>query len=73
VERNWSPLWSVWRSEHNPTTGAASQSFLWNLYRRDTTGTTRKCSLLFGLFQYSSAAEGRRLRLFYIPFGKKPE
>ncbi len=73
VERNWSPLWSVWRSEHNPTTGAASQSFLWNLYRRDTTGTTRKCSLLFGLFQYSSGADARRLRLFYIPFGKNPE
>lgn len=70
VERNWSLLWSLWRSENNPTTGAASQSLLWNLYRRETTPASRKCSLLFGLFQYSSEAEARRFRLFYIPFGK---
>jgi len=70
VERNWSPLWSLWRSENNPTTGAASQSLLWNLYRRETTPASRKCSLLFGLFQYSSEAEAKRFRLFYIPFGK---
>ncbi len=34
IERNWSPLWSLWRAENNPKTGAASQSLLWNLYRR---------------------------------------
>ena len=67
VERNWSPLWSVWRWEHNPKTGAASQSLLWNLYRRDTTPDTKKCSLLFGLFQYQSDGKNKRLRLFYIP------
>ncbi len=75
VERNWSPLWSLWRSENNPTNSASSQSLLWNLYRRETTATTRKCSLLFGLFQYSSDAEAparRDLRLFYISFGKRP-
>ena len=37
IERNWSPLWSFWRSENNPQTGARSQSLLWNLYRRDST------------------------------------
>jgi len=67
VERNWSPLWSLWRWEHNPKTGAASQSLLWNLYRRDTTPDSKKCSLLFGLFQYQSDGENERLRLFYIP------
>lgn len=72
IERNWSPLWSLWRSEHNAATGAASQSFLWNLYRHETTPASKKCSLLFGLFQYSSGGDARRLRLFYIPFGKKP-
>ncbi len=35
IERNWSPLWSIWRSEKNPAAGADSQSFLWNMYRRD--------------------------------------
>ena len=67
IERNYSPIWSVWRSEKNAKTGSSSQSFLWNLYRRDTTPETRKCSLLFGIFQYQSGSEGRRLRVFYMP------
>ena len=67
IERNWSPLWSVWRWEHNPKTGADSQSLLWNLYRRDTAPDAKKCSLLFGLFQYQSDGKNKRLRLFYIP------
>jgi len=67
IERNYSPLWSIWRSEKNAKTGAAGESLLWNLYRRDTTPETRKCSLLFGLFQYQSGLEGKRLRMFYVP------
>jgi hypothetical protein len=67
IERNYSPLWSVWRAENNAATGAASQSLLWNLYRRDTSPTTRKSSLLFGLIQYESSAETKRWRLFYLP------
>jgi hypothetical protein len=70
VDRNLSPLWSVWRSENNPNTGASSQSLLWNLYRRDRNPESRKCSLLFGLFQYQSGPDGRRWRAFYIPFGR---
>jgi len=70
VGRDLSPLWSVWRSEQNPRTGAASQSLLWNLYRHDTTADTKKCSLLFGLFQYQSGPDRQRWRVFYIPFGK---
>ena len=70
VQRNLSPLWSLWRSEHNTVTGAASQSLLWNLYRRDTTPAARKCSLLFGLIQYQSSPGSRRWRVCYVPFGK---
>jgi hypothetical protein len=73
VERNLSPLWSIWRAEKNPKTGASSQSLLWNLYRRDATPKVKKCSLLFGLFQYQSAPEGKRWRVFYIPFGRAPK
>lgn len=71
IERNWSPLWSFWRAEHNAQSGAASQSLLWNLYRRETAPATRKCSLLFGLFQYESDSQGRRGRLFYVPLGRR--
>jgi len=67
VDRDYSPVWSVWRMEHNPGTGASSQSLLWNLYRRDVTPTTKKCSLLFGLFQYQSGPEGHHVRWFYFP------
>lgn len=71
VQRDLSPLWSVWRSENNPQTGANSQSLLWNLYRRDAEPGTRKCSLLFGLIQYQTGSDGRRWRVGFIPFGKR--
>jgi hypothetical protein len=70
IERNWSPLWSLWISESNPGTGAHCQSLLWNLYRHESSPTSKKCSLLFGLFQYQSDTEMKRLRLFYIPVFK---
>jgi len=70
IERNWSPLWSIWVSENNPQSGTSSQSFLWNLYRRESTPASKKCSLLFGLFQYQSDTEMKRVRLFYIPVFK---
>lgn len=67
VERNWSPLWSLWRSENNPQAGAASQSLFWNFYRHETAPAAKECSLVFGLFQYQSNAGGTKVRLFYIP------
>jgi hypothetical protein len=72
VERDWSPLWSVWRQEYNRSSGARSQSLLWNLYRRETTLNSKKTTALFGLFRYQSGPEGRRLHLFYIPVIKPP-
>lgn len=69
IERNYSPVWSVWRAERNARTGTASQSLLWNLYRRESTAESKKCSLLFGLVQYESGAQGRRGRLCYVPLG----
>ncbi len=71
VERDYSPLWALWRAEKNPRTGATSQSLLWNLYRRQKTPDSKKCSLLFGLFQYQSGSEGKQVRLFYLPLGGK--
>ena len=67
VDRNWSPLWSLWRSEYNASTGATSDSLLWNLYRHDTTLTTSRTAFLFGLFQHRQDPQGGHLRLFYVP------
>jgi hypothetical protein len=75
VERNWSPLWSLWRSESDPKSGVTSQSLLWNSYRRDTSPASKKCSLIFGLFQYQSDSKAKKLCLFCVPVLKwhKPE
>lgn len=71
IERNYSPVWSIWRSAKNPITGESSQSFLWNLYRAEQSPQLRKYSLLFGLIQYESRSDGARWRLLYIPLGRK--
>jgi hypothetical protein len=70
VERNLSPVWSLWRAEYNPKTGASSRSLLWNLYRSDTTPTSKKCSLLFGLIQYQIDGANKKWQLFYITVSK---
>ena len=58
IERDYSQLWSFWRAEKNGETGAASQSLLWNLYRRESgpgeQKNTRSCS---GFFSINPAAK----------------
>ncbi len=71
IARTYAPFFALWRSEKNAQTGAASQSALWNLYRRETTPKTKKCSLLFGLFQYEKGPSGRRVKLFFLPLTKR--
>jgi hypothetical protein len=66
VPREYSPLWTLWQSERNAQTGAASQSLLWNLYRHEKTPNSKKISLLFGLFQYQSKPEGGSWRVCYL-------
>lgn len=71
VTREYSPVWSLWRSEKNAKNGATSQSLLHNLYRRETTRDSKKVSLLFGLFQYQRNPDGRRWRVCYVTVAKK--
>jgi hypothetical protein len=66
VERNWSPLWSLWRAEQNPREKKSSESLLWNLYRQETAPAHKKVSLLFGLFQYQNDDDTKQTRLFYL-------
>jgi hypothetical protein len=70
VERNWSPLWSLWRAERNDRTGVASASLLWNFYRHERAGAAEKGSLCFGLFQYQSGVKGWRWKVLHIPLGR---
>jgi hypothetical protein len=71
MSREYSPLWALWRAEKNPHTGATSQSLLWNLYRHEKVGTTKKASLLFGLIQYQSWPDGGHWRVCHLNLGRK--
>jgi hypothetical protein len=67
IERNYSPLWSIWRDEKNAKTGARSQSLLWNLYRRETKPDFSRTSAFFGLVQRAKTSDGSHWRWFYLP------
>jgi hypothetical protein len=67
IERNYSQMWSVWRSEKDTVHGRSSQSLFWNMYRRDVMPGARKWSALFGLVRYETGATGRKLRIFHVP------
>jgi hypothetical protein len=71
IAREYSPFWSLWRAEKNARTGATSQSLLWNLYRHESVGQSKKASLLFGLFQYQSTPDGGRWRMARLNAGGK--
>ncbi len=66
MARNWAPIWSIWRRESDPATGASSQSLLWNTFRRESTPDATKGSLLFGLVQYHKSSAGTRWRWFHL-------
>ncbi len=67
IKRNFSPLWSIWRRESDPVNQTSRQSFLWNLYRKETVRDQTKISLFMGLFQYESSADQREWRVFHLP------
>jgi len=73
IERNYSPLWSLWRQEKNARSGARSQSLLWNLYRHESDPKSSSSSALFGLVQRSTTSNGSHWRLFYLPWKKASE
>ena len=64
IERNWSPVWSVFRYEKNPRTGAESHSLLWNLWRLDTTPTNSHASAFFGIVKRDTDEAGAKWRWF---------
>lgn len=70
IERDYSQVWSIWRSENNPNAGRSSESLLWNLYRHETTRESKRTSLFFGLYQSGRDEAGKSVRVFYIPIVK---
>jgi hypothetical protein len=67
IERNYSSVWSVWRTEKDPARGRSSRSLFWNIYRRDVMPGARSWSAMFGLVRYEAGDEGRKLRILHVP------
>ncbi|MGB0578358.1 MAG: hypothetical protein ACPGVU_01530 [Limisphaerales bacterium] len=65
VERNWSPLWALWRSEKNEETKTRSESLLWNVWRRRVSPSERVNSYFFGLLNTRKTTDGTRWRWFH--------
>ena len=63
IERHYSPLWAVWRSSQSPGAKARSQSFLWNLWRREVDEERRRGAVLFGLVRWERTATQRSLKV----------
>lgn len=70
LERDYSPLYTFWRWERNAKSGSASQSLLWNFYRRETAPGFKNISLFFGVFQYQSGTNGAGWRFCHWSDGK---
>ncbi len=68
IERLYSPLVSIWRSEANPKDHKASQSLLWNLWRREVSPKKTRTSTLFGLIRTERNSTGRKWRFLGMPF-----
>jgi hypothetical protein len=73
IARSWSPLWSLYRAEKDPKTGASSRSLLWNLWRRDETKDTVRTSSFFGVVRTRRTADGTSWRYFWRPFADEPK
>jgi hypothetical protein len=69
IERNYSQVYSFWRSETNATTGATSKSLLWNLYRHETSAGYARTSAIFGLYQHERGTNDMT-RICFIPVGR---
>ncbi len=66
IEREYAPVYSLWRAEKNAQTGATSRSLLWNLYRRETSPEGKRVSAFFGLYQSRSGAAGAQRKFLFF-------
>jgi len=64
IERNWSPVWALYRHEKNPLSGAESRSLLWNLARWESSPTTAHAAFFFGIAKRTRDESGVHWRWF---------
>jgi len=58
VDRNWSPLWTVWESYRNPETGESRKRLLWFLWQKQKFDTGLETKRFNGLMYSESFREG---------------
>ncbi len=69
VERNWSPVWALWRTEKNPAAQLRTDSLFWNLWRREISPEGTNNSYFFGLAQSRKTTDGTRWKWFHFSRG----
>lgn len=69
VERNWAPLWTLFKRTHDD--GVVRKQLLWFLWQseQETEAERSEWALLRGLLSYKKNSDDRQVRLFWIPFG----
>lgn len=66
IQRNWTPLVSLWSLEENVKKEELKESLFWNLYRHEKTPVQKRWSGLFGLVERVKDEEyGNYWRFFY--------
>ena len=65
IERNYSPLWSLYTYRANPA-GESVHSFLWNLLRHEETLAGRSIEVLGPLLAYRETGTGEEARFSFL-------
>ncbi|MBN2683708.1 MAG: hypothetical protein JXR40_00380 [Pontiellaceae bacterium] len=67
VERNWAPLWTLYRRMEND--GAVQHRLLWGIYEQEKGKGSAEWSLLKGLVKYKKTERGSSFRVLFFRFG----
>jgi len=72
VQRNWTPLCSLWTLEENKKDDFLKEAVFWNFYRHEKVVKQKKWSILFGMFQFVRDEDyGNYWRVFWSPDKRK--
>ena len=71
IERNWAPLWTLYRRER--AEGQVGHHLLWGLYRKTKGSESFEWSLLKGLVGYKNTEGRRQYRFLFMWFGEEEQ
>jgi len=71
IERNYSPLYTLWFEDINKKTGDSTISVLFSLYKEKQSLHNTYRSFLFGLLSYEKNTSYKKFKIFWLPVWKK--